>query len=105
MTRFISVNCFTRWLTSCTEVPLPDAIVYCLTAPHCRDDDGETPQWFAYNSDSTLNFSRQDVVNSRARITSMVQRLIARHKRRSGTLTLGGYSQGACMALDVALTM
>ena len=86
-------------------VPLPDTIIYCLTAPHCRDEDGETPQWFAYNSDSTLNFSRQDVINSRARITSIVQRLRVRHKRRNGTLSLGGYSQGACMALDVALMM
>lgn len=85
--------------------PLPDVIMYFLTAPHHKDGDDSSPQWFAYHSDVTLNFSARDVMNSRARISQMVKRLRTRHRKRQGTLSLGGYSQGACMALDVALTM
>ena len=42
---------------------------------------------------------------SRDRLHQIMRRLTARHHRRGGTVSIGGYSQGACMALDVALTL
>ena len=70
------------------------------------EEDGESPEWFAYTSNErSLRFDANDLRATRLRIQQIVQRLSTRHRRRGGTVSLGGYSQGACMALDVALTM
>lgn len=84
---------------------LPDTIFYFLTSPATRNDDGEEPEWFAYRSEDKLNFVASDLLRTRQRLVRMVERLRTRHRRRGGTVSLGGYSQGACMAIDVALAM
>merc|ERR1711971_92553 len=70
-----------------------------------KDDDGETHEWFAYTSDDRLNFDANDLARSRQRLAQLVTRLRARHRRRGGTVSLAGYSQGARMACEVALAM
>ena len=40
---------------------LADTTVYFLTSPLTKDDDGETPEWFAYTSDDRLNFDAADL--------------------------------------------
>ena len=84
--------------------PLPDTVFYFLTSPY-TSEDGETRQWFSYLSDDRLSFSADDVISVRSRLKQIVHRLHHIHRRRGGTIALAGYSQGACMALDVALTM
>ena len=84
---------------------LPDTIFYFLTSSATRNDDGEEPEWFAYRSDDKLNFVASDLLRTRQRLIRMVERLRTRHRRRGGTVSISGYSQGACMAIDVALSM
>lgn len=84
---------------------LPNTLIYFLTAPHTMDGDSSSPEWFAYTSDDKLNFAASDLMRARRRLIQIIERLHTRHRRRGGTVCLGGYSQGACMALDVALAM
>ena len=77
--------------------------MYFFTAPHATDD-GE-PQWFGYCTSDKLSFRSDDLLRTRGRLVQVIERLRARHRRRGGTVSLGGYSQGACMAIDVAVSM
>lgn len=81
-----------------------DTCIYCFTASQTVDDDGEQPEWFAYRTSDRLSFVADDMLRSRQRLHLLVSRLQKRHGKRGGTVSLGGYSQGACMAIDVALT-
>lgn len=83
---------------------LRDTCVYFFTATRHADDDDGAPQWFAYRTNDRLSFEAEQLLVHRARLHQLLHRLRARHMRRGGMISIGGYSQGACMALDVALT-
>ena len=84
---------------------LANTCIYCFTAQQTVDDAGEEPEWFAYRTSDKLSFVADDMIRTRQRLHQLVLRLRKRHRRRGGAVALGGYSQGACMALDVALTL
>ena len=87
------------------DTSIPETIFYFITAPLTVDGDGEQPEWFSYTTSDKLTFCATDLIRTRQRLLQLVQRLRVRHNRRGGKLHLAGYSQGACTALDVALSM
>jgi predicted esterase len=83
---------------------LKNTVVYFLTATRTVDDNGSEPQWFTYRTDDKLAFETDELLIHRQRLHQLLERLRSRHRKRGGTVSIGGYSQGACMAVDVAMT-
>ena len=90
---------------SCIGNSLLDTVVYFLTANETVNGNGEEPEWFAYRTNDRLAFVPESLVRTRQRLHQIMHRLYVRHRRRGGSVSIGGYSQGACTAIDVALTL
>jgi hypothetical protein len=68
---------------------LEDTTVYCLTAPHSVDDDGEERQWFAYRFDNKLTFTTEEMLQCARTLSPHLRPLLAEPARRARRLGSG----------------